>query len=220
MTSPWEIAAVLLAIAYLVLAIRQNPWCWAAAVASTSIYVVLLYQASLYMESALQFFYIAMAAYGWWCWTRGGETRASEPVAIAAAAGTPEALDATGGGGRGGPAPAPLAVSRWPLRRHLLAIGSVLALSLLSGSLLEAHTEAALPFLDSLTTWGAIVTTYLVARKILENWFYWFVIDGLSVYLYLSRELYLTAGLFLVYLVLVVVGYQAWRRAWLAMSNA
>jgi len=192
-TSPWEITAVLLAVAYLVLAIRQNPWCWAAAVASTAIYLVLLYRASLYMESALQIFYLAMAVYGWWCWTRGGERRGSEP--------------------------APLAVSTWPLRRHVVAIVSILALSLISGAVLQTYTNAALPFLDSFTTWGAIVTTYLVARKILENWFYWFVIDSVSVYLYASRELYLTAGLFLLYLVLVVVGYRAWRRAWLAMSN-
>lgn len=186
MTSPWEIAAVVLAIAYLVLAIRQNPWCWAAALVSTSIYAVLLYQVSLYMESALQFFYIAMAVYGWWCWTRGGDG------AVA------------------------LAVSTWPLRRHVLVVLSILGLSLISGASLQFYTDAALPFLDSFTTWGAIVTTYLVARKILENWFYWFVIDSVSVYLYISRDLYLTAGLFLLYLVLVVVGYRAWRRSYLS----
>ena len=201
MTSPWEIAAVLLAIAYLVLAIRQNSWCWAAAIASTAIYVVLLYRASLYMESALQFFYIAMAVYGWWCWTRGGDAERGAP-GTAAAAGN-----------------APPAISTWPGRRHLLVIASIVALSLVSGGLLRTYTDAALPYLDSFTTWGAVVTTYLVARKILENWFYWFVIDGVSVYLYLSRELYLTAGLFVLYLALVVVGYRAWRRAWLAMSN-
>ena len=220
MTSAWEVAAVVLGVAYLVLAIRQNPWCWAAALASTAIYVVLMYQASLYMESALQFFYIGMAIYGWWCWTKGGAAQAPAALVAAGAAESRNAGDATGATASDPAGPAELPVSTWPLRRHLVAVLSIMALTLVSGALLQAYTSAALPFLDSFTTWGAIVTTYLVARKILENWFYWFAIDSVSVYLYLSRELYLTAGLFLVYLVLVIFGYRAWRRTWLAMSNA
>ena len=69
--SPWEIMAVALAIAYLLLVIRQNIWCWAAAIASTTIYAVLMYGAALYMESALQLFYIAIAVYGWRQWRHG-----------------------------------------------------------------------------------------------------------------------------------------------------
>jgi len=69
--SLWEMAAVLLALAYLVLAIRENIACWFAAILSTSIYIVLMYQAGLYMESALQLFYIAMAIYGWYSWKHG-----------------------------------------------------------------------------------------------------------------------------------------------------
>ena len=52
----------------------------------------------------------------------------------------------------------------------------------------------------------------MVARKILENWLYWFVIDGVSIYLYVNRELYLTALLFTGYLVLIVIGYLSWHR--------
>jgi len=180
--SPWEAAAVLLLIAYLLLAIRQNIWCWAAAFAGTCIYLVLMYQARLYMESALQVFYLAMAVYGWRHW-RGG-------------AGAHHALR----------------VTTWALTQHLWAGVGILGLSVASGAALDAWSDAALPYLDSFTTWGAIVTTWMVARKILENWLYWFVIDSVSIYLYVSRELYLTALLFAVYLVLVGFGYFAWRR--------
>ena len=69
--SAWEIAAVALALVYLVLAIREHIACWFAAILSTSIYIVLMYQAGLYMESALQVFYIAMAFYGWYSWKHG-----------------------------------------------------------------------------------------------------------------------------------------------------
>lgn len=179
----WEALAVVLAITYLVLAIRQNIWCWAAAALSTLIYLFIMFETRLYMESVLQIFYLAMAAYGWYQWRRHG-TDGEE-----------------------------LRVSTWPLAYHLFAIGSVFLLVFVSGHLLSEYSDAALPHLDSFTTWGAIVATYMVARKILENWIYWFVIDAVSVGLYLNRGLTLTALLFVGYLVLIVVGYIQWKRS-------
>ena len=181
----WEILAVVLAVAYLVLAIRQNIWCWAAAAVSTLLYLFIMYQARLYMESVLQLFYLAMAAYGWYQWRGGGDDGAE------------------------------LKVSTWPLRYHLAAIGLVMLLVYISGELLTRYSNAALPFLDSLTTWGAVVATYMVTRKILENWVYWFVIDAVSIWLYLSRDLYFTAVLFTAYLVMIVIGYRSWRASML-----
>jgi len=181
----WEVLAVLLAIAYLVLAIRQNIWCWAAAAVSTLLYLYIMYEARLYMESVLQLFYLAMAAYGWQQWRHGGE------------------------GGAG------LTVGTWPLRLHGIAVSLVLVLVYVSGALLTRYSDAALPFLDSLTTWGAVVATFMVTRKILENWIYWFVIDAVSIGLYLNRELYFTAALFAVYLVMIVIGYRSWRASML-----
>ena len=176
---------MILAIAYLVLAIRQNIWCWAAAALSTVMYLFIIYQAKLYMESVLQLFYLGMAAYGWHQWRLGGEDHGE------------------------------LKVSTWPLRLHAFAIASVMLLVFISGELLTRYSEAALPFLDSFTTWGAIVATFMVARKILENWLYWFVIDSVSIWLYLERELYLTAALFAAYLVMIVIGYRSWRASML-----
>jgi len=177
----WEILAVVLAVAYLVLAIRQNIWCWAAAAVSTLLYLFIMYQARLYMESVLQLFYLLMAAYGWYQWRRGGADGEE------------------------------LTVSTWPVRFHLLAIGSVLLLVFISGELLTRYSDAALPFLDSLTTWGAVVATFMVTRKVLENWIYWFVIDAVSIALYFQRDLFFTAALFFVYLVMIVIGYRSWR---------
>lgn len=177
----WEAFAVALAVAYLVLAIRQNIWCWAAAAVSTLIYLFIMYGAQLYMESALQVFYLAMAAYGWFQWRKHADSSKD------------------------------LKVSTWPIKNHLLAIAVVLLLVFSSGYLLTTYSNAALPYLDSLTTWGAVVATWMVARKILENWLYWFVIDLVSVGLYTSRGLYLTAVLFTAYLVMIVIGYKSWR---------
>jgi nicotinamide mononucleotide transporter len=185
--SGWELAAVLLGVAYLLLAVRESLWCWYAAFASTAIFLWLFWQVGLLMESALQVFYLAMALYGWYQW-RGG---ASTPAAASLQ---------------------PLPIGTWPVRHHLLAVAAILVASATSGFLLERHTDAMLPYVDSFTTWGSILTTWMVARKLLENWLYWLVIDSVSIYLYVERGLFLTAALFAVYLVIVVFGYQQWRK--------
>jgi nicotinamide mononucleotide transporter len=177
----WEILAVVLAVTYLVLAIRQNIWCWAAAAISTSLYLFIMYDSKLYMQSLLQLYYLGMAAYGWYHWRRP-QTEGQE-----------------------------LPVTTWPLRYHGFAIGAVLLLVFVSAFLLQRFSDAALPYLDAFTAWGAVVATFMVARKILENWLYWFVIDSVSIGLYLDRELYFTVALFAAYLVLVLVGYRSWR---------
>ncbi|ASP40828.1 nicotinamide mononucleotide transporter [Bacterioplanes sanyensis] len=181
--SPWEVVAVALGIAYLVLAMRQSNWCWYAAFGSTAIFSWLFWDVSLVMESALNVYYLIMAIYGWWVWRSGAtEQQATRPV-----------------------------VSwRWP--RHLVVVLLVLMLTAVSGYLLDNNTQAAMPYLDSFTTWGSVITTYMVARKVLENWLYWQVFNSCAIVLYIDRELYLTALLMSVYLVLAVLGWLMWRR--------
>ena len=182
--SYWELLAVVLGIAYLLLAVRESLWCWYAAFFSTAIFLYLFWDVNLLMESALRVYYLVMAVYGWWHWQQSADNS-----------------DGT---------TAELVISSWPLRRHAQAIGAVLLASLLSAALLKQYTNAALPLLDSFTTWGSILTTWMVTRKILENWLYWLVIDSVSIYLYLDRGLYLTALLFLAYLIIIIFGYRKW----------
>jgi nicotinamide mononucleotide transporter len=186
-----EIASVAFALAYLVLAIRQNILCWAAALISTLLSLALFYDARLYPETALQIFYAVMAVYGWYQWRRGGQP--GEGVT------------------------AELRVSVWPWSYHALAIGGTLVAALALGTVLS-RTNAAFPYLDSFTSVAAVITTYMVAKKVLENWLYWLVIDGLTLYIYWQRALYLYAALFVVYLVLVVVGFYRWHRDWRAQQ--
>jgi len=110
---------------------------------------------------------------------------------------------------QGGAARTGVTVHWWDPGRHATAILAVLALSAGCGWLLS-RTDAAFPYLDSFTTVAAILTTFMVARKVLENWIYWFVIDSILVYLYLARDLYWYAGLYAFYLVLIVIGFRAW----------
>ncbi|MBT4591274.1 MAG: nicotinamide mononucleotide transporter [Porticoccaceae bacterium] len=177
-----ETLAVALGVAYLVLAMRENSLCWYCAFFSTALYVWIFGDVSLYMESALNVYYMGMAIYGWFQWQRGGINH--------------EGLE----------------IIRWTAKQHGLAISAIVLAALVSGYLLSIGTDARLPYLDSLTTWGSILTTVMVARKVLENWLYWIVINSISIYLYLDRGLEQTASMFMLYLVLAILGYYAWRK--------
>lgn len=179
-----EAGAVVLAVFYLLLAIRQNIWCWLCAGISTAIYVYLFLIARLYMESALNVFYFAMAVYGWHVWYHGRSDNHELPVSV------------------------------WRAATHGYAITIIVAASLISGYLLSRYTDAAFPYVDSMTTWAAIWATFLVARKVLENWWYWLVIDFASIFIYWSRDLQLTSFLFVIYVVLIPFGLISWTRSW------
>ena len=178
-----ESTAVIFAILYLILAVKQNILCWTAGIISSVLYFFIMQKAGLYMEAYLQVFYVVMGIYGWSQWSA---SNASNPSFI---------------------------VNTWSKYQHMIAISIILALSLLSGSLLERYTDAALPFLDALVSWGAVVATYMVAKKLLENWIYWFVIDATSIFLFIERGLWLSAVLFATYLVIIFFGYQSWNKA-------
>lgn len=171
-----------LAIAYLLLALKQNKLCWFAWIASSILYLYVMYQAGLYMESLLQVFYLCMGFYGLSQWTKTINNNQNTYVDI------------------------------WSIGNHIFAISLIIVLSFLSGILLSNFSNAALPFIDAFTTWGAIVASYMVAKKILENWIYWFVIDFISVFIFASRGLYFTSALFVTYLVIIYFGYKSWSQ--------
>ena len=173
------------AMAYLLLAVRENVLCWLFAFLSAAIYTVLFWDVSLLMESALNVYYMAMAVYGWHQWTRGGTNGDDRPHA--------------------------LAVRSMSANQHVMVIAAIAGLTIVSGYLLSEHSTAAWPYVDSFTTWASVITTFLVARKLLQNWLYWIVIDTVSVPLYIDRGLNLTALLFVAYLVIAMVGYFKWR---------
>ena len=111
-----------------------------------------------------------------------------------------------------------LAVTTRPMQFHLIAISGISIAAACTGFLLSHYTDAARPYVDSMTTVAAIVCTWMVTRKILENWLYWIVINCVSVWLFMDRGLDLTSGLFVLYAVLSVLGYFTWRRSLLQQT--
>ena len=178
-----EVVAVVMALLYLFLAIRQNIWCWFGAGISTAIYVYLFLDAKLYMQSALNGFYFGMAIYGWVVW-RSGQTEEKQ-----------------------------LPVVSWPLMTHVYAILLIAAVGLFNGYVLDTQTDSQHAYVDSIIAWSAIWATFLVARKVLENWWYWLIIDIASIFIYWSRDLQLTSVLFAVYVLMVPFGLVSWARS-------
>lgn len=191
MASYLEMVSVFFGLIYVVLAAKENLWCWPAAFISTGTAIFLFWDASLLMESALNVFYLLITFYGFYQWQFGGNSK-TQTVS------TNQGMK-------------PLTVSSRGWRWHLTVISCVLVLSSMTGYFLADFSTAALPFIDSFTTWSAVAATWMVARKVLENWLYWIVIDLVSVWLYLERDLVLYAILYALYTILAVYGYSKWR---------
>lgn len=172
---------MLLGLAYLLLAVRRDILCWICAFASTSISLIPVARAGLYMQVALNVFYLIMAVYGYWQWRTGKDEQGE------------------------------VRIVRWSWSQHTCAIGAVFIATVLNGWLLESRTQAVDPYLDSFVTWGSVLTTFMVARRVIENWLYWIVVDSAGALLYFNQQLLAFALLFLIYVLIVIRGYFVWR---------
>ena len=186
---PWlELVAMLLALAYIILAAQGSLWCWPAAFISTALYTVIFYDVLLLMDSALNVYYLVMAVYGYWAWQKNTSKSTDQPTKNI-----------------------PLAIISWSGNRHFKACLSLTVISLVLGYFIANYTPAAFPYLDTFTTVFAVFATYLVTQKVLENWLYWVVIDALSIYLYIEKGLIPTTVLFIIYVVIAAYGYVKWQ---------
>lgn len=178
-----EFIAIIAAIIYLILAARESIWCWFWGIISCSFWAYMTwFHYDLYFETGLQFFYIAISFQGIYAWKYGNKDKKDLPI------------------------------STFTGLEHLKIIVLGVFLSLLFGQLGAKYTDAAATYVDAFTTVFSVITTYMVIYKKLENWIYWFVIDGVNVYLYGSRGAYFFALLFVVYLFIVVFGWLKWRK--------
>ncbi|MBK8490747.1 MAG: nicotinamide mononucleotide transporter [Saprospirales bacterium] len=181
-----EWAAVIGAILYLLLATKGNPWCWVWGIISCAFWAYAAFALyGLYIDGALQLFYIAISVLGIYRWKYGGKDHQELPI------------------------------SRLHWKQHIWIWTGGLALSWALGAFFEAYTAAAATYLDAFTTVFSVIITFMVIQKKLENWGYWFLIDSVYVYLYWSRRGFLIALLFVTYLVIVVFGYFSWRKSYL-----
>jgi len=180
--STWEIAAALMGVAYILLAAKESQWCWLFAFFSTLVYTVLFWDGQLPMQALLNFYYMGMAIYGFWAWHQHGKQTDT------------------------------LVISRWPWLWHAGFIASGVVVSALVTYYLQKTGQSQSPMLDAYTTVFSVMNTWLIARKVLENWLYWAVIDGAATMLYVQTGYYATAALFVLNTILAIVGFISWVR--------
>ena len=184
-----EWVAVAFGVVSVWLTVRQNPWCWPLGIVNVALFALLFWRERLYADASLQLVYVAVCVYGWWAWVRGG------------------------------PGAGPLRVSRVPRRACFVLLASGVVAAALLGASLKRATDASLPFWDAGTTAFSLVAQWMQARKWLENWILWIVVDVVYVGMYLTKGLHLTAGLYAAFVVLAVLGLREWTRALLGNAG-
>ena len=178
-----ELVALVLAVWMVLCNFRVNPLAWPLAMASSALYGLLFLHSKLYGEAGLQLLFITLAGWGWWQWQRG-----------------------TGASGQ------PLVVHWLGSRRRWLAAALTLAAWPVLGLLLQRLTDSDVPYLDALPTVGSIAGQLLLARKQVENWPVWAAVNIVSVALFATKGLWLTAALYALFTVLALAGWQRWAR--------
>ena len=178
-----EAAGLVFGLLAVWLLIKQNIWTWPAGIIYVFISFVIFYQVKLYADLALHIVFLALNVYGWYYWIYGKKDKEEElPVTRAK--------------------PKTLAV---------LVVLSALGIAAM-GTLFTLYTDAAVPYWDSTTTVLSLVGMWLTAKKKIENWHFWFVVDVLATGIYVYKGIYFYALLYLIYVGMAVAGYLAWRK--------
>lgn len=181
-TSLTEWLIFISALLYILLAAVENVWCWLFGIISSALLVYLCFSGHLFLESGLNIFYVIIGIYGWYQWLHGSEHKTE------------------------------LSITFYSVKKNALLAGLGLLIWFPFGFVAHRYSTQVLPYLDAFITSFSIIATWMQAKKIIENWLYWIVLNGLSIMLYSYRGFYLIALLSVVYTLLSVTGYLSWRK--------
>lgn len=181
--SYFELTAALLSLAGVALAVRRRIATFPVGIASVLAYALVFFQARLYSDMLLQLAYVGFQVHGWIAWSRG-----------------PRANDQRIAVRRAEPV-------QWLTALLVFASGTVML-----GSGMHSFTDADLPYLDAALAVGSMITQVWSNKKFLENWMLWMVIDLVYLYQYTYKELYVTTGLYAVFLLLAADGWRQWKK--------
>ena len=179
-----EIIGTLIGLVYLWLEYRASIYLWIASIIMPAVYLFVYYDAGLYADFGINIYYLLAAVYGWWVWKYGNKEKQGEELPI----------------------------TRMPRGKWKMAAAMYLVFQLLIAWVLIRYTDSNVPWCDAFTTALSMVAMWMLARKYLEQWLVWIVVDAVSAGLYIYKELYFTAGLYALYTVIAYFGYKEWRR--------
>jgi nicotinamide mononucleotide transporter PnuC len=178
-----EIIGTISGLLFLYLEIKQNKWLWPVGLLTSVMYIYVFFVAKLYADMSLQFYYVFISIYGWIIWSKG--TNKSDDQ---------------------------LPVVRLSRALFLTLFGASMLIYVFIAYILVNFTDASIPYWDAFTTALSIVATWMLARKILEQWLVWLVVNAVSMGLYIYKGLYPTTVLFFFYTVLALVGCLQWKK--------
>ena len=176
----------LLAVVFGLIAVYFNTqeivWAWPTGIIGVVLSAILFYEVKLYADLSLHVVYVILGFYGWYEWLYGGKHQSALQVSTSSSV---EIL--------------------------MLLVAGVIGTGLI-GFLFNRYTDADLAYWDGFTTSFSLVGQYWLAKKKLENWLLWIVVDVVASGIYVYKGLYLLALLYFLYLGLAVYGYQQWRK--------
>jgi nicotinamide mononucleotide transporter len=178
-----EVIATLLGVANILLLVRRSIWNYPFGLAMVAITALVVFRQHLYSDTILQLFFFAAQLYGWWAWWKAGGV--DKPIAV-------ERLG-------------------WPAR--IAWVVGIALVSAIWGGVMHLYTNAAMPWLDASLTAASMAAQVLLARRLIENWLLWIIVDVGTVYMYVSKDLYWFGGLYILFLLVSVVGLVEWARA-------
>jgi len=169
---------------YIFLSIKQNIWLWPVGLVNVILYIYVFFVSKFYADMGLQFFYLFISIYGWYNWVKGNrkDKKADMPV---------------------------IKTSKQFMLK--LFVISLLIMAVISYVLVN-YTDSDIPYWDAFTTAFSITATWMLARKMIEHWIIWIVVDLVSAGLYFYKGLYPTTILFLVFTILAFIGYFEWKK--------
>ena len=180
--SPLEIFAVIISIIGVTLTIKRNMWCWVFNFFAFVLYAYLFFEFKLYGETILQVFFMVVNFYGFYHWLKGKQQ--DQEIRIE-----------------------PIAVQTVILQMIIAAVGGgVFGLSL------HYFTDAALPMLDSQLAAFSLLATYWTSRKHIATWVLWVFVDIVYVWMFMYKELFLTAALYAAFVGLAGFGWWQWEQ--------
>ena len=179
-----ELVGTLVGLIYLWLEYRASIYLWMASVIMPAIYIFVYYEAGLYADFGINIYYLGAAVYGWLVWKYAPKPKEQ----------------------------AELPITKMPKRNWLRALVVFIVAQFLIAWVLINFTDSDVPWWDAFTTALSIIGMWMLARKYLEQWLVWIVVDVVCVGLYLYKGLYFTSGLYALYSVIAVFGWLNWKR--------
>lgn len=189
-----EIIGTIVGIFYLWLEYKASIYLWIAGIIMPAIYIFVYYDAGLYADFGINIYYLLVAVYGWVMWKYGGKLRRFVSPKTKKKEVSRE-----------------LPITNVPKRVLLLLSLVALAVFLLIAFILIRFTDSNVPWLDSFTTALSIVGMWMLAKKYVEQWWVWIVVDLVSAGLYIYKDLHFTAVLYFVYAIIAIFGYRKWK---------